>query len=199
MVGPRVGQHVTAYRLAVTKELRQLVASDNKQVYALVDFNSYQTVSQAARLLANYSVVRVFFQPSSHSRLTSPNSVSIRTSVARDVTGAMQALVVERKREATAYATYLRDTHVSGDAGKRLKQFYSTEEKAAAAEARALTPNCRCVFGAVVQGAPSQIATLFVSSTAVRVVDAAPRGVPLQQIVFLPLPPEVRDVVPLLL
>ena len=191
LVGPRVGEQVAAYRSTAARDLAR-AAKTGRGVYALVDLTRYLTVAQAVADFSRYRVLRVYLQPPRHARLQNPHAVDVR-SLAVDVPRAMSAVASERRREAAAFALLAK--RFSGQA--KLRKYYDDQAKAANAEARAMAANCACIFALVVQEPPERLGQLAFQPD-VRVVDAPPKPVPLSRIAFVPLPPEVRSVVPVL-
>jgi hypothetical protein len=98
---------------------------------------------------------------------------------------------------AKSYGALVASLHPKKQSDRLVKRRYALQRQAALVEGARLgkPATCRCIFAMVVRGDVSRLAALARLSQ-VRVVDPTSPVIPLAGLTVLPLPPEVRTVVP---
>jgi hypothetical protein len=195
-LGPRPGTAIPTYLAAAAFDLRHFgEVSRGKGGFALVSLRRYVTPAQVSGLLTGVAVTRVWVRvPSSLS--TSIYPVNLNDTFAELASG-MQAQSRFAGLNAKTYAQIVAHFQPKTERDKNFKRLYQALALASKYESTALaTPaTCACVFAVLVHADFLHLARLS-ALTDVRAVDPAPPPVTLDQLLVLPLRPDVTTVVP---
>jgi hypothetical protein len=195
-LGPAAGQQVSAY-LAVARQRRALLAGEatTHPVTAVVDFIGYLTppaVTNVLQRVDGLTVSRAFVRAAPPADADVHTiSLSAGSDLAADI-GAQQAdarSVLRNYHKLVAYA----HKHPSGRT-RSLVKAYAEQGRQAQVDATGIGPSAGCVFALVVSGPPAQLERLAVDPE-VRVLDPDPADVPVNQLMIVPLEPQVSTAV----
>ena len=187
-VGPHVGDQVDAYVASRQEELdRQVRANGSAMSVAVVSFTDYQSIEAAAAFISGVTPRRVFFGVHIP---TVPTEVGQATVVdfVPDTTAAFRANAKARARLALTFKQLSDAAPARTAPEKKFRTFYRNFAEANRIESAQLAKLCSCVFGVVVEGSRGALKTLA-ESGAVRLVDIAPEGVPVNRLGFRAISP----------
>jgi hypothetical protein len=195
-LGPAPGASVASYLAAARLRLQQLGALPaGQRVTAIVDLTAYLTPQAAATSLTRPGLtIRHAF-----ARVPGVATAPIHTLNPSSPAGIGPALAAAHG-EAQAYLRQYRaevlaeSQHPSPRLEAAIRAARARVAQAAI-DARELTPTCGCVFALLVDGPAGQLLSLS-RSPDVRAVDPAPPAAPVDQLMVVPLEPQVTGVVP---
>ncbi|GAA2517191.1 hypothetical protein [Pilimelia columellifera] len=190
-VGVAAGESLPSYASASRQELRSMTrSSPGVEMYALVTLSAYLAPDRVAPVTSGVSVSAVFVRvplPRSPVRIARIDAFRVPA----DVLSGMQQLALRREGEVLDMEELLRGLKGGGEAQRRLRASYLTQQQAAAAEAAAYRGGCSCVYALVVRATPEALSDVA-GRAGVRMVDLAPEVGRIDRAVFLPPLPEQR-------
>jgi hypothetical protein len=195
-LGPVTGTSVAAYTSTARLRLQQISSlPGNQRVTAVVDLTGYLSPRAfgSSLVVPGVSIIHAF------ARVPTSRQAAIHTLNPKSAAGLAPALAAARSAAETVLTRY--QAEVTTEARKpsaQLEAAISAGTAAASAarlDARGLGPTCRCVFALLVSGPATQLLRLA-SHPDVRVMDPAPPGTPLRELMVVPLEPQVSGTVP---
>jgi hypothetical protein len=182
-IGVAKGQSIPAYVHRSERTLQGMVADPKhpSSVFALVAFNDYLRPAQLTSTLAGVQVLTVFMRvPSTNNSAVhvegEPRSriVAAQASlIPGDVITRMRAEANEKRLNYLDYQRLVGIEKGSSAAIQRLRATYQQDALLADREMKSYQSLCGCVFAALVNGTPTNLAVLASRDT-VRVVDTHP-------------------------
>jgi hypothetical protein len=197
-LGPVAGQPVSTYLSAAQQRRAQLPSSPASEVTAVVDLNSYLTADAVTSVIAALDGVQV---SRAFARAAPPANGDVHAitlmpgdELAQQLTdlraAAHEVTVNYRKRVAIAAANPTAQN-------EQVVTEYADVARQAKVDEVGLGATTGCVFALVVTGPPSQLERLATQPD-VRVLDPSPAGVRTDDLMIVPLEPQVAGTVPVL-
>lgn len=188
-VGPQVGDNVSAYVARRNAELDRLAAATpDGPTLAVVSFNRFMSIQDAATVLGGVIARRVFFGVPVLGTQTEIGQSAVGDFV-KDTTEAFATNARARARLAVTFGQLADASPARTDVEKKYRQLYANFAAANRIEAQQLARRCACVIGAVVDSTLSTLKTLK-SQQGIRVIDVAPANVPANSLGFRPIAPD---------
>ncbi|MBV9487269.1 MAG: hypothetical protein JO246_14575 [Frankiaceae bacterium] len=191
-LGPAQGQEVSTYLSEAEQRRSDLDASQAARVTAIVDLQSYLNASATEQLFTNLPDITV---DQVYARSPQPNGRvhAIPLSAGSDLSVVLTSVTTQARDFLTLFHRYVREERTSPSAAV-FQQIQANRARAAQArlDVAGVGASVGCVFAVEVTGPPGELRSLSTQPD-VRILDPAPSNVSVEDLMVVPLLPEVQS------